>query len=95
MTLKEMLKVFDKFHVKSIGSIGEPFDPCFHQAVMQEDSDSHPENTVIKELQRGYMMHDRLIRPAMVIVSSAKPGSGSDEKLPDKECGLLEEKTEE
>lgn len=95
MTLKEMLKVFDKFHIKSIDSIGEPFDPCFHQAVMQEESDSHPENTVIKELQRGYMMHDRLIRPAMVIVSSAKSENGSDENLPEKECGLREEKKEE
>lgn len=95
MTLKEMLKVFDKFHIKPIDSIGEPFDPCFHQAVMQEESDSHPENTVIKELQRGYMMHDRLIRPAMVIVSSAKSENGSDENLPEKECGLREEKKEE
>jgi len=95
MTLKEMLRVFDKFHIKPIDSIGEPFDPCFHQAVMQEESDSHPENTVIKELQRGYMMHDRLVRPAMVIVSSAKSENGSDENLSEKECGLREEKKEE
>jgi molecular chaperone GrpE len=93
MTLKEMLRVFDKFHVKPIDSIGEPFDPCYHQAVVQEESDSHPENTVIKELQRGYMMHDRLIRPAMVIVSSAKSENGSEDgNLPEKECGLGEEK---
>ncbi len=51
---------------------GEFFDPSFHQAVMQEETEDHPENTVIKELQKGYIMHDRLVRPAMVIVSSAK-----------------------
>ena len=72
MTLKEMLKVFHKFNVKPIESIGEFFDPSFHQAVMQEETEDHPENTVIKELQKGYIMHDRLVRPAMVIVSSAK-----------------------
>ncbi|MBW2219114.1 MAG: nucleotide exchange factor GrpE [Deltaproteobacteria bacterium] len=73
MTLKEMLKVFHKFNVKPIESIGESFDPSFHQAVMQEETEDHPENIVIKELQKGYIMHDRLVRPAMVIVSSAKP----------------------
>jgi molecular chaperone GrpE len=76
MTLKEMLKVFEKFNVTPIDAVGEPFDPCFHQAVIQEESDSHPENTVIKELQKGYLMHERLIRPAMVVVSSSASGNG-------------------
>jgi len=76
MTLKEMLKVFEKFNVKPIDAVGEPFDPCFHQAVIQQESDSHPENTVIKELQKGYLMHERLIRPAMVVVSSSASGNG-------------------
>jgi len=39
---------------------------------MREESDKYPENTVIKELQKGYLMHERLIRPAMVVVSAAK-----------------------
>ncbi|CAN2049645.1 molecular chaperone GrpE [Candidatus Magnetomoraceae bacterium gMMP-1] len=72
MTLKEMLKIFDKFSVKPIKSIGEPFNPAFHQAVMQEKSDEHPADTVIKEMQKGYMIHDRLLRPAMVVVSQGK-----------------------
>ena len=86
MTLKEMLKVFEKFNVKPIDAVGEPFDPCFHQAVIQEESDSHPENTVIKELQKGYLMHERLIRPAMVVVSSSASGNGppSDGSCEDK-----------
>lgn len=84
MTLKEMLKVFHKFNVKPIESIGESFDPSFHQAVMQEETEDHPENTVIKELQKGYIMHDRLVRPAMVIVSSAKPENEPEDE-PDAE----------
>ena len=72
MTLKEILKVFDQFEVKQVESLGQPFNPGFHEAMMREESDECPENTVIKELQKGYLMHDRLIRPAMVVVSAAK-----------------------
>ena len=72
LTLKEILKVFEKFNVKPIESIGQPFDPTFHQAMMQEETDEHPENTIITELQKGYMIHDRLLRPSMVVVAAAK-----------------------
>ena len=73
MTLKALLKIFDKFSVKLIEAEGKPFDPNFHQAMMQEPSDLHPENTVIREFQKGYMLHDRLLRPSMVVVSKG-PG---------------------
>jgi molecular chaperone GrpE len=72
LTLKEILKVFEKFNVKPIESIGQPFDPTFHQAMMQEETDEHPENTIITELQKGYMIHDRLLRPSMVVVAAPK-----------------------
>lgn len=72
MTLKSILKVFEQFQVKQIVSMGKPFDPIFHQAMMREESDEYPENTIIRELQKGYLLHERLIRPAMVVVSSAK-----------------------
>ncbi len=72
LTLKEILKVFDNFGVKPIESLCKAFDPNFHQAVMQEESEKHPDNTVIAELQKGYMIHDRLLRPSMVIVSKLK-----------------------
>ncbi len=74
LTLKSLLKVFEKFVVKPIEAIGKPFDPTFHQAVMQEASDDQPENTVLKELQKGYTIHDRLLRPTMVVVSTTTPG---------------------
>jgi len=80
MTHKEMLRIFEKFEVKTLKSEGEIFDPNFHQAVTQEESDSCPENTVIKELQTGYTLHGRLVRPSMVIVSKK-----SEDKVPEKE----------
>ncbi|MBW1776108.1 MAG: nucleotide exchange factor GrpE [Deltaproteobacteria bacterium] len=80
MTLSEILKVFEKFAVKPIPALKEPFDPMYHQAVMQEETDQHPDNTVVKELQKGYLLHDRLLRPSMVVVS--------------KEPNRLSEKTE-
>lgn len=71
MTHQEILKIFEKFSVKPIVSLDQPFDPVFHQAVLQEETSEKPENTVLKEMQRGYMIHDRLLRPAMVVVSKA------------------------
>jgi len=86
MTLTEILKIFEKFHVKSIESLEKPFDPCFHQAVMQEEADNHPDKTVLKELQKGYLMHDKLIRPSMVVVSKKKesPENQKDNETPEK-----------
>ncbi len=71
LTLKELLKIFKTFHVTPIESLGETFDPRYHQAMMQEETSDHPGNVVIRELQKGYMIHDRLLRPAMVVVSKS------------------------
>ncbi len=77
MTLNEILKILKKFNVTPIEAKGKPFDPVYHEAMMQEESDEYPENTVINEFQKGYLIHDRLLRPAMVVVS--KPKSKSKE----------------
>jgi molecular chaperone GrpE len=69
MTLKELLKIFENAGVKPIDAVDQPFDPNLHEAVMQEECADIPENTVIRQLQRGYQIHDRLLRPAMVVVS--------------------------
>ena len=69
MTLKELLKIFENAGVNPIEAVDQPFDPNLHEAVMQEECTDIPENTVIRELQRGYQIHDRLLRPAMVVVS--------------------------
>lgn len=75
MTLKEIYKVFEQFGITPIESMGKTFDPAFHQAMMQEETEAYPENTVSRELQKGYMIHDRLLRPAMVVVSKKKEAS--------------------
>jgi molecular chaperone GrpE len=69
LTLNELVKVFHQSQVKQIDALGESFDPNFHQAMMQQVSDEHPDNTILQELQKGYTLHSRLLRPAMVIVS--------------------------
>lgn len=71
MVLNDMLKVFESFQVKTVEAEGKMFDPAFHQAIMQEEAEGIPENQVIKVFQNGYIMHDRLIRPAMVVVAKA------------------------
>ena len=72
MTLKETLKIFKKFGVQPIESLGKNFDPNLHEAVMQKESENAKENIVLEEFQKGYMIHDRLLRPAMVVVSKGK-----------------------
>jgi molecular chaperone GrpE len=69
LTRKDILKLFETFNVKPVEAQNQPFDPKFHQAVTQEETDKVPENTVTTVLQKGYLLHDRLIRPAMVVVS--------------------------
>lgn len=80
LTLKELLKIFKTFHAHPIEALGKPFDPCFHQAMMQQETTDQPENIVLNELQKGYIIHDRLLRPAMVVVSTSPAGSGNDDE---------------
>ena len=83
LTLNEILRVFEKFDVKPIEAQGQTFDPAFHEAVMREETDDFPENTVISEFQKGYLIHDRLLRPAMVVV--AAPKTPRENNKPDKD----------
>ena len=68
---RQMLDLLRKRGVRPIDARGADFDPNFHQAVIHEASDSHREGEVIEELQRGYMLGDRLLRPAMVKVAKS------------------------
>ena len=71
LTLKMLISTLEKFNVKEINPINEQFDPEYHEAMsMQERADVEP-NTVVAVVQKGYTLNDRLIRPAMVIVSKA------------------------
>jgi molecular chaperone GrpE len=73
LTLKEFLRIFEKFNVKPIEAVGKPFNPQLHEAIMQEASDRLPENTVVREMQKGYMINERLLRPSLVVVAAARP----------------------
>jgi molecular chaperone GrpE len=66
---KQMLDLLRKRGVRPIEAHGQPFDPNFHQAVVHEASDEHAEGEVMQELQRGYLLGERLLRPAMVKVA--------------------------
>jgi len=81
LTLAEINKILEKHHVTPVDALGAPFDPAFHQAMSQEECADKPANTVVQEFQKGYLMHDRLLRPAMVVVSknsqNGQPGDKS------------------
>lgn len=78
LTLQMFSGVLEKFGVKEVNPQGEKFNPEFHQAMsMQESADFEP-NTVITVFQKGYMLSDRLIRPAMVVVAKVAAGGNSD-----------------
>ena len=69
MIHRQMLQVLEQEGLKPMETVGQPFNPEFHEAVMRVESDEHEEGTVVEELQRGYILKDRVIRPAMVKVS--------------------------
>ena len=78
LTLKMLTSAFEKFNIKEINPLNEKFNPEYHEAMsMQERADVEP-NTVVTVVQKGYLLNDRLIRPAMVIVSraAAQPAGG-------------------
>lgn len=68
-----------KFGLERIDAEGEPFDPDKHSAMMQEPSDEHPPQTVLRELQKGYLLKGRTIRPSAVVVSTAAAPAGKQE----------------
>jgi molecular chaperone GrpE len=71
LTLKQFIETIGKFGVRQVSSVGAPFDPSCHQAVVRIESADRAPNTVMEEYQRGYLLHDRLLRAAMVAVAVA------------------------
>ena len=69
MIYNSLKNILEKFEVKEIEAIDKEFDPSFHQAVMQEEKEGTKENIVIEVLQKGYTYKDKVIRPAMVMIS--------------------------
>ncbi len=71
LTLKQLNAAFEKSNLTEINPVGEKFDPNFHQAISMVEADQEP-NTVVTVLQKGYLIADRVLRPALVIVCQAK-----------------------
>ena len=75
LTARQLASVFEKFSITEIDPQGQRFDPHRHQAISQVEADGEP-NTVVTVLQKGYLLHDRVLRPALVVVSKARSPSG-------------------
>lgn len=71
LTLKQLKNVFERFNLTEIDPVGQKFDPHRHQAISAVESEAEP-NTVVQVLQKGYLLHERVIRPALVTVSRPK-----------------------
>jgi len=69
MVYRQILDALESQGVEEIKSVGEEFDPNVHHAVMQVEDDEHESNIILEEMQKGYMLKDRVIRPAMVKVN--------------------------
>ena len=69
MLYRQLLQVLEQAGMAKIEAVGQPFDPNLHEAIMQVDDDSVPEDTVVEELRAGYTLNERVIRPSMVKVS--------------------------
>lgn len=76
MTERELLKAFEKHGIRKVDPAGERFDHNFHQAMMEVPTDDHAPGTVVHVMQSGYVLKDRLLRPALVgVAKAATPGA--------------------
>ncbi len=92
MTRNELLTVLGKFHVTPVESIGRPFNPSYHEAMGQESSEEAADGAILREFQKGYLLHERLIRPAMVVIAkNTAPASPPDEEDAPEDPGVEEE----
>ena len=80
LTLKMLLAAMEKFGIAAIHPEGEPFNPELHQAMSLLESPEHAPNTVMNVMQKGYTLNERLIRPAMVVVSKASKEKADEEQ---------------
>jgi molecular chaperone GrpE len=77
LTYKQLLSALEKSNITQVDPNGEAFNPEHHQAMSMVPSADHEPNTVIQVFQKGYLLNERLLRPAMVIVSQAAPAADS------------------
>lgn len=78
--IKQLYDTLDKIGLKKIEAKGEEFDPNIHEAVMQTPTNDYPSNTVIDELQTGYKLFDKVLRPTFVNVATEAPEEQNNEQ---------------
>jgi molecular chaperone GrpE len=80
-TDRVLTQILNRFGVKEINALNEPFDPRKHEAVMETDETEQPPGRVVQVLEDGYMLHDRLLRPARVVVakSAQQPSQAAEQ----------------
>jgi len=93
ITLKELNKTLEKFWLIALYADGKPFDPLIHHAMMQVERDDVEENTVVEELRKGYMLKDKVLRPALVAVSKNPVERQEKEDIEIKINKIIEEET--
>ena len=79
LTLKMLLSTIERFGIQAVHPEGEPFNPEYHQAMSMLESPEHAANTVMNVMQKGYTLNERLIRPAMVVVSKGSSAAAQEE----------------
>jgi len=80
LTLKMLGSVLEKFNIKEVNPLNEAFNPEYHEAMSMQEREDVPPNTVVTVVQKGYLLNDRLIRPAMVMVSKGGTVQQIDEQ---------------
>ena len=73
MVARQLEEVFERYQCVRIEALNQPFDPHLHEAISQQRCDDHPGGTVVLETQTGFQLHDRVVRPSQVIVSTTEP----------------------
>ena len=81
LTLGQFSKVLEKFNVVAIEPLGELFDSARHEAMGQIESAEQPPNTIVQLLQKGYLLNDRLLRPALVLIAKAPAAAGRERRI--------------
>lgn len=82
MIEQEFTKAFNDLDIAVLDAVGKPFDPAIHEAVAEESSDTVPQGIVIRQWSRGYQCGSRLLKPAMVVVSSGPAAKAETEEAP-------------
>ncbi len=82
---RRLLDVLEGYQIRPIQAVGQRFDPNYHEALMQVETQDHPDGSVVEDLRRGYVLGERLLRPSAVRVAHNPQGGQNDDKEVDEQ----------